>query len=108
VLLLNGLIQIAGVNADAKRAIRFDNCHHAVHLVCGLCDLLYHIEAFHLCQFFLYLWTECNGHMMRWVNYRYLLGSVLHICDTTQALKHITVLFKQSYMIVANSVYVLY
>jgi len=30
---------------------------------------------------------------------------ILHICDTTQALKHI---MEQGYMIVANSIYALY
>jgi len=45
-------------------------------------------------------WWGCFG----WIN-PYV---ILHICDTTKALKHIMVLFKQGYMIVANSVYALY
>jgi len=31
-----------------------------------------------------------------------------YICDTTQTLKHVVVLFKQGHMIISNSVYALY
>ena len=69
-------------------------------------------KTFHACKLFLDLWTECNGHLAWWMDYRrfYWINSyvVAHICDTTQTHKYIKILFKQSHVIVANSVYTLY